>query len=72
MALSKKISITVTGVVLIQLFSLNFGSRQKIKNKTRNTTASSYHSKVSFTQIKGALFFSCLSHGVKHYLYLHV
>ena len=37
------------------------GSRQKLKMKTRNTRAFSYHSKISSTQVP---FFSCLDHGV--------
>ena len=45
----KKIIITVTEVVLIQLFSYNV-SKQNIKMKTRNTMAPSYHLKVTSTQ----------------------
>ena len=53
MTLSKKITITTTEVFLIQLFSYNVVSRQKIKMKTQNTMAPSYHSKVISTQSKG-------------------
>ena len=37
---------------------------KKIKMKTRNTIASSYHLKFSSTQDRGVLFFSCWGHGV--------
>ena len=54
-----------TEVVFIQLLSYNVVSKQKnIKMKTQNSTAYSYHSKVTSTQNKGASFFSCFGHGV--------
>ena len=52
----KKITITVTQVVLIQLFSYSVASKQKIKMKTLNTMAPSYHAKVTSTQNKGVFF----------------
>ena len=53
-------------VVFIQLLSHNVVSKQKkIKMKTQNATAYSYHSKVISTQNKGVSFFSCLGHGVQ-------
>ena len=45
----EKKPIIATEVVLIQLLSYNV-SKQKIKMKTRNTMAPSYHSKVTSTQ----------------------
>ena len=51
-------------VALVQLFSYAFVSKQKIKVKTRNIMAPSYHSKVTSTQNKGVPFFSCFSHVV--------
>ena len=56
--------ITATEVVLIQLLSYTVVSEQKIKMKTQNTMAPSYHSKVTSTQNKGVAFFSCLARGV--------
>ena len=60
----KKITIIATVVVLIHLFSLTVASKQKIKMKTWNTMALSYHSKVTSTQKKGVPYFSCLACGV--------
>ena len=65
---NKKITITATEVVLIQLFSYTVVSKQKIKMRTRNTMAPSYHSKVTSTQNKGVPFFSCLAHGVSYFI----
>ena len=64
----KKITITATEVVLIQLFSLTVVSKTKQKMKTRNTTAPSYHSKVTSIQNKGISFSSCLFHGMYCYI----
>ena len=58
----KKITITVTEVVLIQLTSFTVVSKQKIKLEARNTISPSYHAKVSSTQNKGILFFYLLAH----------
>ena len=60
----KKNIIAVTEVVFILLFSLTDVSEQKIKMKTRNTIAKSYHSKFSSNQHNGVSFFSYLAHGV--------
>ena len=56
----KKVTITAADVFLflIQLFSYTVVSKQKIKMKTRNTMASSYHPRVTSTQNKGVPFFS--------------
>ena len=54
------ITITVTEIVLIQMFCLTVGSKQIKKMKTENTIAPSYHLKVRSTQDKRVLFFSCL------------
>ena len=59
----KQNTMTAKEVVLIQLFSYSVVSKQKIKMKTWNTMAPSYHSKVTSTQNKGVPFFSCLGHG---------
>ena len=64
MALSKKNAITATEVVLIQFFSYNVVSKQRIKMKTKNTMAPSYHSKLTSNQNKKVPFFSCLGHRV--------
>ena len=62
---SKKITITATEVIRIQLFCLTVISKQKMKMKTPNTMApSSNHLKVTSVQNKGVLFFSCLGHRV--------
>ena len=65
-----KIIKIVTEVVLIQLFFYSVVSKQKIKKKTRNTMASSYHAKVTSTQNKGVPLFFCLGHGVYYYIFL--
>ena len=66
----QKITITVTEVVFMQLFSLTIGSKQKIKMKTRNAMEPSYHSKVRPSQNKAVSFFPCLAHGVYDYISL--
>ena len=53
---------TATEFALIHLFSLTAVSKQKIKMKTRNTVALSYHLKVTSTQKKGVPFLSWLAH----------
>ena len=60
----KIFTITATEVILIHLLSVTIVSKQKIKIKTWNTMALSYHSKVTSTQSKGVPFFSCLAHGM--------
>ena len=60
----KKMIITATEIVLIQLFSDTAVSKHKTKMKTQNNMAPSYHSQVTSTQNKGVPFFSCLTHGV--------
>ena len=60
----EKKTITATEVVYIQLLSYEVFLNKKIKMKTQNTMACSYHSKVTFTQNKVVPFFSCLGHGV--------
>ena len=62
--------LTVTEVVLIQVFFLTVGSKEK-KMKTRNTMAPSYHPEVSSTQ-KGSLIFLLFSSWHNLVLYLHV
>ena len=62
----KNLAIAVIAVVLIQLFSLNVGSKQKIKMKTQNASAPLYQSKVSSTQSKAVPFFPCLTHEDLH------
>ena len=64
MTLSKKNTITATEIVLVQLFSYSVVSKLEMKMKTENTMAPSYHSKVTSTQNKGVLLFSCLGDGV--------
>ena len=59
----KKKTITATEIVLVQLFSYSVVSKLKMKI-TENTMAPSYHSKVTSTQNKGVLLFSCLGDGV--------
>ena len=65
---SRKVTITMTEVVLIQSFlTVCFKQKMKIKMKARNTIACSYHPKVKSAQSDGILFFSCLCHvWVKH------
>ena len=47
--LFEKITLTLKDVVLIQVYFLSTGSKQKIKVNTGNTIPSSYHSKVRYT-----------------------
>ena len=61
----EKKTITATEVLYIQLLSYEVFLNKKIKMKTQNTMACSYHSKVTSTQSKGVPFFSCLGHGLK-------
>ena len=69
MTLSKnKITKTATQVFLIQLFSYTVVSKQKMKMETQDTTAPSYHSKVTSSQNTGVPFFSYLAHGVYYYI----
>ena len=49
---SGKIPIKAIEVVFIQVFSVTVVSKQKMKMKTRNTMALSYHSKVTSNQNK--------------------
>ena len=56
----KKMIISATGVVFIQLFSYIVVSKQKIKMITQNTMTPIYHPKVTSTQNKGVPFFSIL------------
>ena len=68
---SKKSTITVTEVVLIQVFFLIVGSKhRKIKIKIRNTIAPSYHSKVGLYSRNGVIFL--LFGPWSLVLYLHV
>ena len=60
----EKKNITATEGIYIQFLSYDAFLNKKIKMKTQNTMACSYHSKVTFTQNKGVPFFSCLGHGV--------
>ena len=53
----KKIIITATEIIIIQLFPYSVVSKQKIKMKARNTMVLSYYSKVTSTQNKGGPFF---------------
>ena len=55
----KIITITVTEIILIQVFLFSVGSKQQ-QNKNENTMPPSNHSKVSSTQNQGIPFFSCL------------
>ena len=64
----KKITITVTEVVLIQVSLLTVLSKQKNRNNTRSTIASSYNSKVWSTQSTGVQFSPCLGHGKWYYI----
>ena len=68
---SKNITITVTGVVLMQLFFLTVGSEhKKIKMQKQNTMAPLYHSKFSSTQIREPHF--SLAWVMELVLHLHV
>ena len=58
----------MTEVVLIQGSLLTVVSKQKNRNNTRNTIASSYNSKVWSTQSIGVQFSPCLGHGKWYYI----
>lgn len=58
----------MTEVVLIQGSFLTVVSKQKNRNNTRNTIASSYNSKVWSTQSIGVQFSPCLGHGKWYYI----
>ena len=53
------ITITVTKIVLSQVFFLPLLLNKKIKTKARNTRASSHHSKISSTENQAVPFFCC-------------
>ena len=67
------ITITVTQIVLIQVFFLPLLLNRKIKMKTRNTMAPSHHSKISSTQNQEVQFFLLFgSWSLVLYLYVWV
>ena len=64
------ITITVTIIVLIQMFHLLLLLNKKIKIKTWNTMEPSYHSKVSSTQDQVVSFFCFMDHRAQHCIFM--